>query len=81
MARSTETVRRRLGLSIAQSTVQDHGGKISCHGIENVGTQFDVYLPLPSKKEMQEAINSQKEIDKKKKEREEKREEYSNSEE
>ena len=70
-----------LGLSIAQSTVQDHGGKISCHGIENVGTQFDVYLPLPSKKEMQEAINSQKEIDKKKKEREEKREEYSNSEE
>ena len=30
---------------------------------------------------MQEAINSQKEIDKKKKEREEKREEYSNSEE
>lgn len=69
-----------LGLSIAQSTVQDHGGKISCHGVEGVGTQFDVYLPLPTKKEMQEATESQKEIESKKKDREEKREEYNSDE-
>ena len=69
-----------LGLSIAQSTVQDHGGKISCHGVEGVGTQFDVYLPLPTKKEMQEATESQKEIESKKKDRKEKREEYNSDE-
>ncbi len=69
-----------LGLSIAQSTVQDHGGKISCHGVEGIGTQFDVYLPIPTKKELQEAMISQEEIETKKKEREEKREEYNSNE-
>lgn len=78
--KETENNSFGLGLSIAQSTVQDHGGRISCHGVEGVGTQFDVYLPLPTKKELQEAIESQKEIEFKKKDREEKREEYNSNE-
>ncbi len=39
-----------LGLSIAAATVNAHGGTISCHGIENKGTVFDIYLPLKQKK-------------------------------
>lgn len=35
-----------LGLSIAQATVTAHGGTISCRGVEDKGTVFDVYLPL-----------------------------------
>ncbi len=34
-----------LGLSIAAATVKAHCGEINCHGIENKGTVFDVYLP------------------------------------
>ncbi|MCQ2602483.1 MAG: HAMP domain-containing histidine kinase, partial [Clostridia bacterium] len=39
-----------LGLSIAQATVQAHGGTISCHGVENKGSVFEVVLPLAKKK-------------------------------
>lgn len=35
-----------LGLSIAHATVDNHGGTISCHGIEGKGTVFDVYFPI-----------------------------------
>ncbi len=35
-----------LGLAIAQATVKNHNGTISCHGVENKGTVFDVYIPL-----------------------------------
>lgn len=35
-----------LGLSIAAATVQAHGGKIMCHGIEDKGTVFEVILPM-----------------------------------
>lgn len=39
-----------LGLSIAAATVNAHGGTITCRGIDNKGTIFDVYLPLKQKK-------------------------------
>ncbi len=39
-----------LGLSIAQATVQAHGGSISCHGVDNKGSVFEVVLPLAKKK-------------------------------
>lgn len=39
-----------LGLAIAQSTVKAHDGSISCHGVEDKGTVFDVFLPLPKKR-------------------------------
>jgi heavy metal sensor kinase len=35
-----------LGLSIAHSIVQAHGGRIVVHSKENAGTTFDVYLPV-----------------------------------
>lgn len=35
-----------LGLAIAQSIVKAHDGTISCHGVEEKGTVFDVYIPL-----------------------------------
>ncbi len=38
-----------LGLAIASATVKAHGGSISCHGVENKGTVFDVVLPLAKK--------------------------------
>lgn len=38
-----------LGLSIAQATVRAHDGGITCHGVENKGTVFEVSLPLPKK--------------------------------
>lgn len=39
-----------LGLSIAAATVKAHDGTIECHGIEDKGTVFDVYIPLIRKK-------------------------------
>lgn len=39
-----------LGLSIAAATVKAHDGTIDCHGIEDKGTVFDVYIPLIRKK-------------------------------
>lgn len=39
-----------LGLSIAQATVIAHGGNISCHGVDNKGSVFEVVLPIPKKK-------------------------------
>lgn len=39
-----------LGLSIAAATVKAHGGNIVCHGVENKGTVFTVFLPLAKKK-------------------------------
>ena len=39
-----------LGLAIAQTIVKSHGGTISCHGVENYGTIFHVYLPVHKKK-------------------------------
>lgn len=39
-----------LGLSIAQATVQAHGGTISCHGVDNKGSVFEVVLPIARKK-------------------------------
>lgn len=41
-----------LGLAIAQATVLAHGGTISCHGVEDKGSVFDVILPLPAKKSL-----------------------------
>lgn len=38
-----------LGLSIAHATVINHGGKITCTGIEGKGTVFDIYFPIMSK--------------------------------
>lgn len=35
-----------LGLAIARATVQAHGGTITCHGIKDRGTVFEVTLPL-----------------------------------
>ncbi len=40
-----------LGLSIAQATVLAHGGVITCKGIANKGSVFEVTLPLPKKKD------------------------------
>ena len=39
-----------LGLAIAKATVTAHGGTISCHGVENKGTVFEVFLPLVKKR-------------------------------
>lgn len=39
-----------LGLAIAKATVTAHGGTISCHGVENKGTVFEVFLPLAKKR-------------------------------
>lgn len=39
-----------LGLAIAATTVKAHDGTIECHGIEDKGTVFDVYIPLIRKK-------------------------------
>ncbi len=39
-----------LGLSIAAATVKAHDGTITCHGVEDKGTVFDVTLPLLKKK-------------------------------
>lgn len=35
-----------LGLSIAAATTNAHGGKISCHGVEDKGTVFEVVFPI-----------------------------------
>ncbi len=43
-----------LGLSIAAATVKSHGGTITCHGIENKGTVFTVFMPLAKKKRTQQ---------------------------
>jgi signal transduction histidine kinase len=40
-----------LGLAIAQATVFAHKGQISCRGIDNKGTVFEVVLPLARKKQ------------------------------
>lgn len=39
-----------LGLAIAKTTVVAHGGTISCRGVQNKGSVFDVYLPSVRKK-------------------------------
>lgn len=38
-----------LGLAIAAATVNAHGGTISCKGVEDKGTVFTVFLPLPKR--------------------------------
>jgi|GEM_PF-574616 len=65
-----------LGLAIAKSTIEEHGGNISCHGIEGKGTIFEINLPIPNKKELQEAQNKLEEINAIQKDREKKRDEY-----
>ena len=35
-----------LGLAIARATVEAHGGTITCHGIADKGTVFEVMIPL-----------------------------------
>ncbi|HTI97495.1 MAG TPA: response regulator [Dongiaceae bacterium] len=35
-----------LGLSVVFGIVKDHGGHIQCHSEENVGTTFEIYLPI-----------------------------------
>ncbi|MDE6302720.1 MAG: sensor histidine kinase, partial [Clostridia bacterium] len=44
-----------LGLSIAQATVNAHGGTIECRGVENKGTVFTVLLPLAKNKKKHSA--------------------------
>ena len=39
-----------LGLAIAKATTEAHGGTIACHGVDNKGSVFEVYLPLKRKK-------------------------------
>ena len=65
-----------LGLAIAKSTIEELGGSISCHGIEGKGTIFEINLPIPNKKELQEAQNKLEEINAIQKDREKKRDEY-----
>ncbi|MEG2688064.1 MAG: HAMP domain-containing sensor histidine kinase [Clostridia bacterium] len=49
-----------LGLSIAQATVSAHGGTITCYGIENKGTVFEVNLPIPKKQNQKSIENKSK---------------------
>lgn len=51
-----------LGLSIAKATVLAHKGKITCHGYDDKGTVFDVYLPL-DKKAASQLVNEQRLIE------------------
>ena len=64
-----------LGLAIAKTTVVDHGGEISCHGVEN-GTQFEVILPIPNKKDLHLAQEKLDDINAIKEDRAKKRDEY-----
>lgn len=64
-----------LGLAIAKSTIVEHGGEITCHGVEN-GTEFEVILPIPNKKELHLAQEKLDGINAIKEDRAKKRDEY-----
>lgn len=49
-----------LGLAIAQATVKAHNGTISCRGVEDKGTVFDVFLPLPKKRQEKKLFSKKK---------------------
>ncbi len=48
-----------LGLSVVHGLVQSLGGTITCDSTENVGTRFDVFLPIMDSK----VLNEKKEIE------------------
>jgi len=48
-----------LGLSVVHGIVSKHGGVIDVHSLENIGTQFDIYLPA----NVDDRIKTEKEVD------------------
>ena len=47
-----------LGLAYVKKIVEDHGGNIDIESEINVGTKFDIFLPLKNTKEWRKDIRS-----------------------
>jgi signal transduction histidine kinase len=47
-----------LGLAYVKKIIDDHGGQISVESEVEVGTKFDIFLPLKNTKEWKKSIKS-----------------------
>ncbi len=62
---STSTQGTGLGLALVRRIVEGHGGAITECGNPSEGTEFEVYLPIPSKKKVAKTAVAKKKTPKK----------------